>query len=391
MASTRIGSLDMLRGLVMVLMALDHVRDFFGQGMFSSHPLDLDTTTPALFLTRWITHFCAPVFVFLAGSSAFLYGRTRSTSILSRFLWTRGLWLVLIEVLVVRFGWQFVPGFGMIFLQVIWAIGISMLALAGLVWLPKRAVLFIGLLVVLGHNAFDAAEAQGLWADSIPWMALHAGGFVPVAEGVNIFFAYPVLPWIGVMALGFAFGSLYDPDVSSRARVKWLVRLGAGSIALFLVLRLTQLYGEPDPWSVQRNLLFTVLSVLDCTKYPPSLLYLCMTLGPAMLVLAWADGRSFARNSFLVVFGRVPFFFYIIHIYVIHALAVLAIVASGYPARMGIITPAAFRDPSYAEMGFDLWVVYAVWIAIVLALFVPCRWYAGYKAAHPEKAWLSYL
>ena len=391
MSSTRITTIDLLRGIVLVIMALDHVRDFFHYGLlFGADPTDLATTTPGLFLTRWITHFCAPVFVFLAGTSAYLYGRTRTKAQLSRFLWSRGSWMIFAEVIIVAFGWQFDPRFTFTMLAVFWAIGVSMIALAMLVFLPLRGVLGIGLLIVLGHNLLDHLPVAENGIIGTLFDALHRGGEFQLAPGRVIVFAYPVLPWIGTMAVGYAFGRLFAEDVPSAQRQRTLYRLGFAAIALFGVLRGGNIYGDLAPWVDQPTTTYDLLSILNTTKYPPSLLYLCMTLGPALLLLAWAEGRTLRWSAPFITLGRVPFFYYMVHIYVIHLLATVAMALQGQPWHETVFQ--ATLDPKdYVDNGFPLWVVYAVWISVVLAIYFPCRWFARYRAEHKEKWWLSYL
>ncbi|MBL7938152.1 MAG: DUF1624 domain-containing protein [Flavobacteriales bacterium] len=375
----------------MVIMALDHVRDFFHHSLlFGPDPMDLGTTTPALYFTRWITHFCAPVFVFLAGTSAYLYGRTRTKAQLSRFLWTRGVWMIVAEVVIVALGWSFDLRFTFTMLAVFWAIGVSMIALAMLVHLPWRWVLGIGLVIVFGHNVLDHVHVREGGIVGTLFDALHRRGSVEPATGRIIVFAYPVLPWIGTMALGYSLGRLFTPDKSSADRKRTLTWLGAGAIALFVVLRGWNLYGDPQPWTDQPTTFMDLLSMLNTQKYPPSLLYLCMTLGPALLFLAWADGREIRWSAPFIVFGRVPFFYYMLHIYLIHALATVAMVLQGQPMRETVLS--ATLDPAdYSDNGFALWAVYLVWIGIVFALYLPCQWFGAYRAAHKEKWWLSYL
>lgn len=375
----------------MVIMALDHVRDFFHFGMlWGTDPTDMATTTPVLFLTRWVTHFCAPVFVFLAGTSAFLYGRTRTPAQLSRFLWTRGVWMIVAEVVIVAFGWQFDPRFTFTMLAVFWAIGVSMIALSVLVRLPWRGVLGIGLIIVFGHNLLDQVPVPLNGFIGTLFDALHRGGELVPAPGRIIVFAYPVLPWIGTMALGYALGRLFTPEVTPAIRERALTRLGLAALGLFMVLRGWNLYGDPQPWTDQPTPLFDLLSILNTEKYPPSLLYLCMTLGPALLFLAWADGRRLRWSAPFIVFGRVPFFYYMLHIYLIHALATVGLWLQGQPLHETVLSSTL--DPKdYADNGFPLAVVYMVWIGVVLALYLPCRWFANYRASHREKWWLSYL
>jgi len=371
----RIDSLDLLRGGVMVLMALDHVRDYFTSARFD--PLDFSQTSVALFLTRWITHFCAPVFVFLAGTSAYRLGRKVPRAELSRFLWTRGLWLVFLELTVVHFAWTFQPPWGGDqFVQVIWAIGWSMVALAALVWLPTPAVAAFGIAMIAGHNAFDGITPQSLGALGPLWNVLHVQGPTPWT-----FVAYPLIPWIGVMAAGYAFGAAYDLEPQRRRRL--LLGLGAALIGLFVVLRVPNLYGDLHPWSAQDNAVFTFLAVIKAHKYPPSLAYLLMTLGPALIALALFESTRGRAAGWLVTIGRVPLFFYVLHIVLAHALAQL--VAGG----MGIDLGQVFSGQAQG-WGFGLPVVYAVWALVVVLLYPGCRWFAALKARRRDW-WLSYL
>ena len=381
----RIDSVDVLRGLVMVIMALDHARDYFSSARFD--PLDLARTTPALYFTRWITHFCAPVFVFLAGTGAYLSGvRGRSKGDLARFLWTRGLWLVVVEATIVSFGWSFDPGFHAIVLQVIWAIGWSMVFLALLVRLPAAVIGTIGVAIIALHNLLDPIRPARFGAFAWVWSVLHVNSWTPIAApgGHAFLVVYPLVPWIGVIAAGYAFGVVYTWAPERRRRF-----LGIGGSALtllFVVLRWTNLYGDPHRWSVQKNGMSTVMSFLNCEKYPPSLLYLLMTLGPAIALLAVLERPAGPLTSKICVYGRVPFFYYVLHIFLIHAMAVAVFVA--------LYGPAIFQygpgNPPPPDFGFGLPFVYAAWALAVLILYRPCRWFAELRARRREP-WLSYL
>jgi len=377
----------------MVIMALDHVRDYFGQGSFSADPMDLATTTPALFFTRWITHFCAPVFVFLSGTSAFLYGsRAKDTATLSRFLWTRGLWLILMELTVIRLAWTFDPFYRVCILQVIWAIGISMIVLAVLVHLPRLAIGIIGMLLVAGHHLFDHFLREGLDPFSVLWYLLHQQSFLPLGDGGSgLLIAYPVLPWIGLMALGYVFGGLFADTVDVAVRRRTLMVMGVTAIVAFLLIRGLNGYGDPAPWSSQAQGITTLLSFWKVTKYPPSLAYVLMTIGPAMLFLAWSEQWRGRLTEALVTIGRVPFFYYIAHLYMIHALAFIGLSVQGFPLSHMIITPTILFDDVLATYGYPLWVVYAVWVVVVLLLYPLCSWYGSYRARNRDKWWLSYL
>lgn len=396
-AKSRIQSVDFLRGLVIVIMALDHVRDFVSNVRFD--PLDLDQTDPALFLTRWITHFCAPVFIFLAGTSAGFQAQAgKRGKELSMFLLTRGIWLIFLELTVVKMAWMFNLTFfvGYHFLQVIWAIGISMIALAGLVWLPKRAIAAIGIVMVAGHHLLapiDAAVMAGLaqggpfpaatsFSDAI-WLILHMPGGIPIGPTLA-FTAYPLIPWIGVMALGYVFADIYLREDSERRSL--LMKLGVGAIILFLVMRGINMYGDPTPWVTQDSFVKTILSFLNATKYPPSLLFLLMTLGPALVILSVSERWQGKAFDVFVTFGRVPLFFYVVHLYAAHLAAVALATAQGQGPGMAM-TFFVFYPPGY---GVGLLGVYAFWLAIVIALYFPSRWFAGVKK-RSTAWWVSYF
>jgi uncharacterized membrane protein len=372
-ARARLVSIDVLRGFVIVLMALDHVRDYFTNAHFDA--LDLSQTNGPLFLTRWITHFCAPTFVFLAGISARLVA-----SRLSRFLFTRGLWMIVLEITVVNFAWSFNLQYQAgLFLQVIWAIGVSMIVLAALVHLPMRAIAVFGIVVIAGHNLLDgiAPTQFGAWAPL--WSVLHVRG--PVPFGI---ISYPLIPWIAVMALGYVAGSLFQLDPQTRQRR--LVQAGLAALALFVVLRYTNLYGEPVHWSVQDTWLRTVLSFIDVRKYPPSLLYLLVTLGGATLLLAAFESARGRLVTILRTFGRVPLFFYVLHIALAHLAAGLIALAMGFGTSV-LTNPFPLLPKTW---GFDLPMVYVAWLAVLVALYPACKWYAEVKRRRTDW-WLSYL
>ena len=389
-ARSRLNSIDTLRGLVMIVMALDHTRDFFANGGFNPR----DVADPALFLTRWVTHFCAPTFIFLAGISAYLYGaQGRTTRDVSRFLATRGIWLVLIEFTVVRLGWSFDLHFNYFVAQVIFAIGVSMVALAAFVHLPRFAIAVIGLAMIAGHNAFDGIKAEQFGAAAPLWYLLHQPGLFDIAPGVKFFVLYPLIPWIGVMAVGFGLGPIFDWPAERRGRL--LLRAGAAMSVAFVVLRWLNVYGDPSRWSVQSSASFTVLSFLNTTKYPPSLAFLLMTLGPLLIALAWLDRVNPAKLRPLIVYGSVPLFYFVTHFYAAHAAAaLLALARYGAPAlhfMVGLV-PSMGGSPKVfpPDFGSDLWVAYVVWAAIVLGLYPACRWFSQIKAAG-HSWWLRYL
>ncbi len=387
----RVISLDLLRGVVMVIMALDHVRDFIYYGSYFVDPTNLETTHPALFFTRWITHFCAPVFVFLAGTAAFLYGaRQDSTRALSRFLLTRGLWLIFIELTVVNMGVSFDPAFSFHIFQVIWAIGVCLVCLSGLVLLRPKVLLALGILLVAGHNLLDGIAMQGNSLPAIGWYFLHQPNLL--VDGSNVFFiAYPVLPWLGLMILGYCFGQLYRPGFDADKRRALLWKIGVGAIALFVLLRTFNIYGEPRPWGPQKDLAFSVLSFLNATKYPPSLLYMLMTIGPALLFLYLVEGKKFKTGNFFATIGRVPFFYYILHFYLAHFMGVLGVLYAGRPWTDIILSGENFIRPKLIDYGYNLFVTYGVWATVVAIMYPLCRWYDRYKRNNRDKWWLSYL
>jgi len=380
----RLVSIDLVRGLVMVLMALDHVRDHIHRGALTSDPTDLSQAGAALFLTRWVTHFCAPVFVFLAGAGAFLWGaRGRTRGELSRYLLTRGLWLVLLELTVVNWEWQMGIRLGFTVAQVIWALGWSMVALAVLVHLPTTVIVLIGGVMIVGHNLLDGIRPESLGALATLWKVLHVQGPIEYGPGRTLLVMYPLVPWIGVMATGYALGALYTRPLEERRGA--MFALGGLLTGAFVAVRTLNVYGDPDPWSAQPDALITALSFLNCQKYPPSLLFLLMTLGPSLLLLAFLERGVSRLARPLVVFGRVPLFYYIVHLLLIDVLTVGLAVAR-YRSR----TPELFAQGPPADYGYGLPVVYLVWIGVVAALYPVCRWYAAVKARSRSR-WLSYL
>ncbi len=388
---TRIESIDILRGLVMVLMALDHVRDYFHYGAWMMDPSNLETTTPILFFTRFITHYCASVFIFLAGTSAFLYEQKRGKKATARFLLTRGIWLIVLEVVVMNFLWWFDPSFGFINLQVIWVIGACMILLAGLIYLPLPWLLGFGLLLICGHNALDGVQFEGMEWGEILWYMLHQGNFLPFGEQFALAISYPIVPWIGVMALGYALGWFYRKDALAESRKRFLSWTGLAAIGLFFLIRGLNIYGDPEPWATQDSFTYTVLSFFKLQKYPPSLLYLLITLGPALLVLRGLEGVKGVWKEFLLVFGRVPLFYYILHVLLIHLLAFAGLWLSGQNLDLMILDNELMMSGRLSDYGYPLWTVYLIWVLVVALLYFPCRNYLRYKAANRDKRWLSYL
>ncbi len=379
----RLTSVDMLRGSIMIIMALDHVRDFVH--FYLADPANMQGTWPALFYTRWITHFCAPLFMFLAGIGAYLsLSRGRSRGDLARFLLTRGLFLALSDTFIINTAWSFgfspLPLWGV----TLWALGWSMIALAGLIYLPRPLLIGVSATMVLLHNTLDGFHAASWGHWQWIWGVLHEPGMYGSNPPI-IFILYPLIPWIGVMALGYAFGPLLK--LQERTRKRTLFLIGASITTAFVILRWTNLYGDPQPWHHYPSLSFTVISFLNCQKYPPSLLYLMMTIGPGIMILPALESVRNRLGKWVLVYGRVPLFFYFIHFYVIHLIAI----GISYAAGRWVPWRAAFlmRTPP-SNFGFSLWVVYAVWISVVLLMYPLCRWYAGVKQRRSDW-WLSYI
>jgi len=387
---TRIESIDLLRGIVMIIMALDHVRDYFHADAFLFNPLDLEKTSAALFITRWITHFCAPVFVFLAGTSAYLVGQRKGKQQLSKFLLTRGLWLVILEFTIINFSWFFNLKFTFFALAVIWAIGVGMIVLAAVIHLNFKLVLIIGILLVAGHNLLDSYHVVGDNIQAFVWQVLHEAALVPFTN-FTVFVGYPVIPWTGIMIVGYCAGALYIPSVDPTFRKKRLYLLGFSAIVVFFILRAINVYGDPVPWSVHSNALDTFLSFINVTKYPPSLSYALITLGPSLLFLAVSEKYSGKLVDIVTALGRVPMFYYIVHLYVIHVVALIAARATGFKLTDTVFDTWVTESPNLKGYGFSLGVVYLIWIFLVLGLIPLCLWYDRYKREHRDKRWLSYL
>lgn len=389
----RIDSIDFLRGLVMVIMLIDHTREYVHSEAFHSSPTDLTKTNVALSFTRWITHICAPTFVFLAGTSVFLQKlRGKSTAELSKFLLTRGLWLIFLEFTIVRFSLFFNFDYSFFGLaEVIWIFGVSIIALAALIHLPVRGIAALGIGVIALHNLFDrfaVSPAVSMAGTPAPnflqslWLFLHQPGFVPLAPNVKMFVAYPILPWVGVMAAGYALGIVYTWEAERRR--KFLLKLGLFLTALFVIIRATNLYGDPQPWTTQPSPLFTFLSFLNTTKYPASLLFLLMTLGPALMILAWTDKiNEQSENNLLsrifITFGRVPLFYFILQMFVAHIFGILLSLLAGKSVAFYFLNFPNSSADAPPDAGFPLWTVYAAWLAGLVVLYPLCRCYGKIK------------
>jgi uncharacterized membrane protein len=385
----RISSIDLMRGIVMVIMALDHSRDFFHTDVLQYDPTNLERTNPFLFFTRWITHFCAPTFVFLSGTSIFISSQRKTKKEMSIFLLTRGLWLIILEHTVCRLGIIYNFSYDVLIFQVIWAIGASMTIMAALIHLPARAIVMGGLLIVFGHNLLDPIQLKVEdGALFVIWSLIHQPGFFTM--GTSFLVIYPVLPWLGIMMSGFGLGMLYAKDFDPDQRKRILLRIGIVAVSIFIIVRAINMYGDPAPWGFQKNFVFTLMSFINTTKYPPSLLYTLMTIGPVLIILSVMERVNIGALSPFLVFGRVPLFYYILHFYTLHAGAVVVHM---------IMNDVSFSELNFAfngEFGIPLEgrhpliVAYIAWIAVVLLLYPLCRWYNRYKSSHSHW-WLSYL
>ncbi|MEO7275527.1 MAG: heparan-alpha-glucosaminide N-acetyltransferase domain-containing protein [Vicinamibacterales bacterium] len=380
----RLESIDVLRGVVMIIMALDHTRDYLGASV--GDPTNLATTTTALFFTRWITHFCAPVFFLLTGTGARLSLARKGRAGLSRYLLTRGLWLVILEPIVVRcLVYQFNVDFHVTLLLILWALGWSMVLLSALIWLPTWVIAAFGLIMIAGHNALDAVRSPSPF-----WLILHGRGVLVSVTDHVVLVIYPLIPWVGVTAVGYALGAVYTWEPERRRA--WLLRAGLAVVAGFLVIRGLNVYGDPFPWKTQASSLFTVWSFINTTKYPASLLFLMMTLGPALLFLRALDRRTPDLLRPALTLGKVPLFYYLGHFALIHAIAgVVCLVRYGsmwYVFESPDLAHFPFSAPP--GWGFSVPVVWLWWLAVVLMMYVPSRWFAGVKARRTEW-WWGYL
>jgi uncharacterized membrane protein len=387
----RLESIDLMRGLVMMLMALDHTRDFFSDAVYS--PTDLEKTSAGLFLTRWVTHLCAPTFVFLTGTSAYLstVRRKLTTRQLAGYLFTRGLWLVVLELTLVRFGWLFNWDYHVIFAQVIWALGWSMVGLSGLVFLPRWLIAGFAIVTIVGHNALDFFRANDFGGFAWLWTILHVPGQIEISPGYKFYVDYPLIPWLGVMAAGYSFGPVFLEPTSLRKST--LLCLGIVFAALFLLLRLNNLYGDPEPWQAQQDSIFTVFAVLNCEKYPPSLSYLLVTASIMMWLLAFFESQKLILvKGPLLIFGRVPLFFYLIHLPLIHGAALAVTFLRGLPVDWLLGRDSqAFPTIPAPEYGLNLPTVYLVWVLMILLLYPLCKIFSRFKHHHPEIRWLGYI
>ncbi len=387
LTKNRIESLDLLKGLVMVIMALDHVRDYFNSSSFLFNPSDPTQSTLPIFLTRFITHFCAPTFCFLAGVSAFMVGKRKSKKELSQFLIKRGLWLVLIELTVVTFAWQFDFLFRINGTAVIAMLGICMIILAGLIYLPRNILLGFSCVIIFGHNLLDPMVMK----NNFIWASIHQQDVIIYPNGFKFYIDYPIIPWFAVMALGYCFGAFYDHSFDGIKRKSIFNTIGISAIILFFILRAINMYGDKIHWTNFESMAMTFMSFFQITKYPPSLLYLLITLGPMFLFLSNSESLKGKVVSFFSTFGRVPFFYYIIHLYLIHILAAIFAKLSGFGWLLLVLPDWILELKTLNGYGYSLTVTYMVWISVIIMTYPLCQWYDRYKMAHPDKWWLSYL
>lgn len=381
----RINSIDFTRGLVMIIMALDHTRDLLHIG---TNPTDLAVTTPLLFFTRWITHLCAPTFVFLSGVSAYLsISNTDDIKKSQRFLLSRGLWLIILEFTVVGFGIWFDTKFRMFFFQVIAAIGFGFIILALLIRLKSKTILIIGLIIVFLHNLL------GLLPFNQPpylyFAPLFNFSIFQITDSITFAVGYPPIPWLGIMLIGYGIGGEVF-EKSPRKRKTQLLKLGIISIILFLVIRYINIYGDPVPWQMDRDLAVTIMSFLNVTKYPPSLLFTLVTLGICFVILSVSANRHGWFIKFVSLYGKVPLFYYIIHWYLLHVIMFVMLFFQGFEYKDLVFGPFQFGRPAVPS-GLEIWYIYPIWLGVVLALYPLCKWYSNYKAEHQDKKWLRYL
>jgi uncharacterized membrane protein len=382
----RIHSIDIVRGLIMIIMTLDHTRDFLH---FPSSPTNMQTTTVILFFTRWITHFCAPTFVFLSGVSVFLAGQRRTKKELSSFLLKRGLWLILSDMLIISLLFTFDLQYHILVLEVLWATGFGMILLALLIRTSWPVIAALAVIIIFGHNIFDyiPLPKNGVGGSVITLLFSAFGSLIPIGANRVIAGLYAAIPWSGAILLGYVFGRFYQSGFDSKRRKKILLLSGISFIGLFILLRSINQYGDPRPWSVQRNTAHTILSYLNVTKQVPSLLFFAVTLGPIMILLSMVEKINNRFMAVCRVYGNVPYFYFILHLCVLRVINVALILIEGVPMKSSSALPLVWQADGF---GHPLWAVYLFWIAVVALLYYPCKWYGNYKRTHGHW-WLSYI
>jgi uncharacterized membrane protein len=390
-ANKRILSIDLLRGIIMIIMALDHTRDFFHVQGLTGDPLNADSTTPALYATRWITHFCAPTFVFLSGLSAWLQGQRKSKQELCLFLITRGIWLIMVDLFIMSFAFTADFHYPLLVLETLWSIGAGMVVLGLMIYLPFSVILTIGIIITLGHNILDFAERAGTAPIGLWYKLLHQQTFYPLDKNHNLFVLYPFLSWTGLTLLGYCCGRLFT-TMDAEKRNRTLRLIGISAIVFFIVLRFINVYGDPRPWKEQSTSLKTFFVFMNVQKYPPSLLFLCATIGPVLILLSFLDRAKGWFTRFASVFGRVPLFYFVVHFYILHVVQIILYFSRGHSIEEGMKgvpgIPFKFVEPG---AGFNLAITYLIWFGIVLLMYPICRAYDRYKSSHKDKKWLSYL
>ncbi len=382
----RIEKIDIVRGIVMVIMALDHVRDILHVDALTQNPTNLNYTTPILFFTRWITHLCAPTFVFLAGTSAFLYfSKTKSVTLTRTYLIKRGLILILLEFTIINFGLFFDAGFHSLLFQVIATIGFGMIILGILISLNPKTIGIIGLIILVFHNLTPLIPFAGGSVLKTIFTPLFSPTAFPLFNGITFIMGYPPVPWLGILLIGYATGK-YFLESSNRVFLKF----GIISIGLFLLLRFLNIYGDPILWTPQKSAVYTLLSFFNVTKYPPSLLFCLITLGIMFLLIVFAEKINEKVKNILLTFGKVPLFYFIVHFYLIHTITLAVLFAQGFNWSQLSFASGTFGHPQNIESGISLGWVYLVWTLVVFLMYFPSKWYAAYKATH-KYSWLKYI
>ncbi|MEO7693186.1 MAG: heparan-alpha-glucosaminide N-acetyltransferase domain-containing protein [Chryseolinea sp.] len=389
----RVESIDLLRGFVMIIMAIDHIREFFHADAFVFSPTDLQHTTVPIFLTRWITHLCAPAFIFLSGTSIYFIAQRKSKTEKVSFLLSRGLWLIVLQMTVVRFAWNFDIYFRYNAHTILSVIGVCMILMSVFIYFSTRTLVVIGVIVVAAHNLFDSVSFAPDTVQQVLWAFLHKPGTYQLVNGYVFNFMYPLIPWIGVMMLGYCAGRLYQSDYSSEGRRELLFLIGGFCILGFVVIRAVNIYGDPSEWSIERNGVTTFLSFINLTKYPPSLLYLCATLGISLIALAALESRQYAWLRPVSVFGKVALFYYVAHLFLIHTLALIVVATQGLPLEAMIYPDSVkFLSPLLVgKFGFSLAEVYIIWVCVILILYPCCVAWNKMKTRMKAKWWVSYV
>lgn len=385
----RINSIDIVRGVVMMIMALDHVRDLIHVDSIAQNPTNMETTTPILFFTRWITHLCAPTFVFLAGTSVYLALKNSSLSETRSFLIKRGIWLIIVEFTLVNFALWFDPGFHTIIFEVIATIGVGFILLGVLLGLKPKVLGIIGLIIIFCHNLLPLIQfSEGSIIKTI-LAPFFSPTVLPITADRVFILGYAPIPWFGIMLVGFAAGTFFEMD--SEKRKSLFLKIGLSSLLLFVVLRLINIYGDSVPWAYQPNALYTFLSFNNLTKYPPSLLFCLTMLGIMFLMLALAENAKNKFTDIALTYGRVPLFYFLGHFYLIHLTLLVILFFQGFSFGQFEFASGTFGRPKAVPSGLDLWAIYLIWIGVVAAMYPLCRWFGKYKAEHKEKTWLRYL